>query len=234
MDLMKQYPDKYFDLAIVDPPYGIGKDKSKWQYKSRGTRCPSRIWETKQWDKIPEQYYFEELFRVSKNQIIWGANYFIDKIKIPSSGWIMWDKQNRGNFSCSDGELAWTSFPIRLRLFSYCWIGYSDGKPGASTGKNKENRIHPTQKPANLYKWILTNYAKLGWKILDTHYGSGSCAVACNELGFNLTASEIDEDYFNAACKRIAEANKQGDLFREKEFIFEEKQAVQPLLSETA
>lgn len=188
MDCMKgmaQFPDKYFELAIVDPPYGIGAGKEK----------PHNGWADygiKQWDgSAPEQKYFNELRRVSKNQIIYGANHFINRIPINSAGWVLWDKGQR-NFSLADGELAWTSFDRELRIFNY---------PRASA--LQEGKIHPTQKPVALYKWLLTNYAKPGDKILDTHLGSGSSAIACYDLGFDFVGFEIDKEYFESAQKRI-------------------------------
>jgi site-specific DNA-methyltransferase (adenine-specific) len=200
MDLMKQFPDKHFDLAIVDPPYGLGIFRSKNHI--RGHLANARNYKPFYGGdkKSPDRAYFIELQRVSKYQIIWGANHFISKLAIDSPCWIVWDKQN-GAFSSADCELAWSNFKRAVRIFTFRWHGMLQGDM-----KNKEARIHPTQKPVTLYKWLLSKYAKQGWKILDTHFGSGSIAVACNELGFNLTASEIDEDYFNAACKRIQRA----------------------------
>ncbi|GAB6392028.1 MAG: site-specific DNA-methyltransferase [Treponematales bacterium] len=206
MDYMKTLPDKAFDLAIVDPPYGIGKDKQQWQTKNRGARTSSRVWLEKDWDKKPEQNYFDELKRVSLNQIVFGGNYFIGKLKDSHSCWIVWDKMNIGQFSCADAELAWTSFDTRCRIFQYCWIGYSQGIPGRSTPKNKEIRIHPTQKPVPLYKWLLEKYAKPGMKIMDTHGGSFSSGIAALEMGFEYTGIELDEDYFNMAVARMREA----------------------------
>jgi site-specific DNA-methyltransferase (adenine-specific) len=220
MDMMARYPDRHFDLAVVDPPYGIGADSAaaKKRHGYVGSRIiPSRVWELKNWDIAPPQRYFDELFRVSSNQIIWGGNYFMDKIKRNSSCWIAWDKQCPDGLKFADAELAWTSFKTRTRLFSYAWIGFSQGILGASTSKNKEHRIHPTQKPVKLYKWLLGNYAKPGQRILDTHMGSGSIAIACHDLGFDLTACELDADYFNAAMERIEAHRKQGTLFDNKE-----------------
>ena len=195
MDLMAQYPDKHFDLAIVDPPY---------RDKNQPTQSMRSMGKMKHFGYKPEQNYFTELFRVSQNQIIWGANNFIQYLQ-NTNNMIFWYKYNFiPNYS--DGEFAWTSFDTPSRCFMYTDRGFL----------NKEGvKIHPTQKPVALYKWLLSRYAKPGDKILDTHFGSGSIAIACNELGFNLTASEIDQDYFNAACLRVREANKQGDLFRE-------------------
>ena len=213
MDLMARYPDNHFDLAIVDPPYGINEGKKKrentksdkWNNPIKKTHNP------KDWDlQTPPQEYFNELFRISKNQIIWGGNYFIDKIQNPSMGWVFWDKKN-GNNDFSDGELAYTSFNKGLRKFEWLWNGFQKQRP--------EERIHPTQKPVQLYKWLLTNYAKEGDKILDTHLGSGSIAIAVDsvnkieKMNLTLTACELDIDYFNSATKRIEEQTKWNSLF---------------------
>ena len=190
MELMSRYEDNHFDLAIVDPPYGISVNKmtlGSGKYKNKG----------KSWDnETPSIEYFNELFRVSKNQIIWGANYMIDKIKKPSMGWIYWDKMN-GSSDFSDGELAYTSFERALRSFKY------------HLSKDRCKRFHPTQKPVQLYEWLLMVYAKDGDKILDTHLGSGSIASACHNLGFDLTACELDKEYYEAAMKRIKEHQSQ-------------------------
>lgn len=206
MELMKQYPDNHFDLAIVDPPYGI--DAAKTGKVGGNNLGISKDYGAKEWDsKAPNIDYFNELKRVSKNQVIWGANHFISNILNASSPcWIVWDKQNTGNFA--DCELAYTSFDTAVRKFSFMWNGMLQGDM-----KNKENRIHPTQKPVKLYEWLLTNYAKQGDKILDTHLGSGSHAIACNNLGFELTACELDEDYFKASVERIKREAQQERLF---------------------
>ena len=194
MLLMARYPDNYFDLAIVDPPYGINRLNSGGMPKSSGFRN----WERKDWDnKIPSKEYFTELFRVSKNQIIWGGNYFTDFL-FSSQGWIFWFKQQGMTFA--DGELAWTSFDRATRQYDLSGMG------GA-------NRIHPTQKPIKLYKWILDNYTKHGDKILDTHLGSGSIAIACHDYGFDLTACELDKEYFDKAMERINNHKLQQRLF---------------------
>jgi site-specific DNA-methyltransferase (adenine-specific) len=198
MELMARYPDNYFDLAIVDPPYGIGFDGSKKSTSKHGGR---KEYQFKGWDnKIPEKKYFNELFRVSKNQIIWGANYFTKYL--PSSmGWIFWDKGQR--ICNSDGELAFTSFQQALRVAEYnrCEIQKHGGA------------IHPTQKPVALYKWILDKYAKPTDKILDTHLGSGSIAIACHDYGFELTACELDLEYYEKAVERINNHVAQLKLF---------------------
>ena len=162
-----------------------------------------------EWDSFaPNTDYFGELFRISKNQIIWGANHFISSINRNSSGWIFWDKNN-GESDFSDGELAWTSFNKPLRKYKYTWSGFIQ----EAMGRNKEIRIHPTQKPVALYRWLLQNYAKPGDKIIDTHSGSGSSLIACWEEGFEYCGFEIDEDYYNAACSRIEQVQAQGKLF---------------------
>jgi site-specific DNA-methyltransferase (adenine-specific) len=196
MLLMARYPDNYFDLAIVDPPYGIGADNHAGK-KENGWKQ----WEKKNWDnQIPNKKYFEELFRVSKNQIVWGGNYMTEYLK-PSMGWVIWDKGQR-DFSLADGEMAWTSFNKAMRIWEYA---------RAKTISN--NKIHPTQKPVALYKWILDKYAKENDKILDTHLGSGSIAIACHDYGFELTACELDKEYYGKAIERIQNHIKQMKLF---------------------
>jgi site-specific DNA-methyltransferase (adenine-specific) len=191
--LMARYPDNYFDLSIVDPPYGIGEDGGKC--RTRGSKKTNGV--KKNWDSsVPDVNYFIELQRVSKNQIIWGGNYFADLL--PSSRcWLYWQKNMGGDFA--DGELAWTSFDKVLKQYT----------------KRSEtfNRIHPTQKPIELYKWILDKYSKEGDKILDTHLGSGSIAIACHDYKFDLTACELDKEYYDAAVKRIKNHVGQTKLF---------------------
>ena len=198
MELMARYPDNYFDLAIVDPPYGIGFDNKIRDKKS------------KNWDnEIPKDNYFIELQRVSKNQIIWGGNYFPYLWKKGCRGFIFWNKDVNFN-TYSAGELAYTSFNKPANYFYYAWNGLADG----IKGRNKKTKtIHPTQKPIQLYEWLLMNYAKDGFRILDTHLGSGSIAIACHNLGYDLTACELDKDYFNAAMKRIEDHKKQLRMF---------------------
>ncbi len=207
MNLMKRYEDNAFDLAIVDPPYGISESRKKrentksekWSNPTKKTHNP------KDWDKnTPTKEYFNQLFRVSRNQIVWGGNYFIDKIEKPSMGWIFWDKKN-GKSDFSDGELAYTSFNKGLRKFEWLWNGFQKQRP--------EERFHPTQKPVKLYEWLLMNYAKEGDKILDTHLGSGSIAIACHNLKFELTGSELDEEYFDSFVKRYKQHTAQIQLF---------------------
>ena len=198
MLLMERYPDNYFDLAIVDPPYGLGKRLSQRGGKHKNTKFAVLYENSSQWDnEVPNEKYFKEVFRVSKNQIIWGANYYLEFL--PSTrGIICWDKkQYMPTFSRI--EFAWTSFDAVARLFE-----------GTSTDLN---RFHPTQKPTKLYQWLLDNYAKQGDKILDTHLGSGSIAIACHDYGFELTACELDKEYYDKAIERIKNHTNQTKLF---------------------
>ena len=204
LEAMKDIPDKYFDLAIVDPPYGIGMDGGNIGGSNLGK---AKDYTKKQWDdKAPDKEYFNELIRVSKKQIIWGANHFISKIPFDSSCWVVWDKLNSGNFA--DCELAYTNFDTAVRKFEFRWNGMLQGNM-----KNKEIRIHPTQKPVALYEWLLNNYAKQGDKILDTHVGSASSLIACHNLGFDYVGFEIDKDYYNQATKRLETHKSQMNLF---------------------
>jgi len=209
MELMAECEDNHFDLAIVDPPYGINENGST--NHSRGVCAPATVYKSfAGGDKCaPDENYFYELRRISKNQIIWGANHFIDNIGSSLSGpcWVVWDKMN-GKNDFADCELAWTSFKSAVRQFRYRWQGMLQGDM-----KNKEHRIHPTQKPIALYRWLLQNYAKEGDKILDTHLGSGSIAIACYYHGFDLTGSELDEDYYAAMMERIEKETAQQELF---------------------
>lgn len=196
---MRQFPDKEFDLAIVDPPYGIGRDGSVKTTSKHGGRKAHKF---KGWDKtIPEESYFDELYRISKNQIIWGANYFTEYLP-PSMGWIFWDKGQR--ICNSDGELAFTSFDQALRVVEYNRVELLLDYAGT---------IHPTQKPIKLYKWLLKNYAKEGDKILDTHLGSQSSRIAAFDMGFDFTGYELDPDYFAAGNKRFEQHKAQLKLF---------------------
>jgi len=215
MELMARYEDNYFDLAIVDPPYGIGfdgghKPTQGKSGKSKSFNKEKILYKKGNWDnERPSKKYFNELERVSKNQIIWGGNYFADLLP-PKKGWIYWDKKitNANNKNYSDGELAYTSFDCILRKYTYDWIGF-----GYLNNPQKQKKIHPTEKPISLYEWLLMNYAKEGDKILDTHLGSGSIAIACHNLGYDLTACELDKDYYNAAIKRIEQHKAQQRLF---------------------
>ena len=208
MEGMKQFPDKYFELAIVDPPYGDLVTSGGYMINHVGNLAKANDYNTALWkQKKPTAEYFDELIRVSKNQIIWGGNYFTEEIHSNSSCWIVWDKQN-GEINFADGELAWTSFKTKLRIFHFRWAGMLQGNM-----KDKESRIHPTQKPAALYKWLLTNYAKKGDKILDTHVGSASSLIACHELGFDYIGFELDKEYFSKATKRLESVKAQISIF---------------------
>ena len=206
MELMARYPDNYFELAIVDPPYGINMDGGKIGGDNRGkaTKYTQKKWD----DNAPNKEYFEELKRVSKNQIIWGANHFVENIPTSNSScWVVWDKKTTGNFA--DCELAYSSFKTAVRKFTYTWSGFRQGP----TNQVVEKRIHPTQKPIKLYEWLLMNYAKEGDKILDTHLGSGSIALVCHNLGFDLVGCELDKEYYEAACKRLKQHQAQLTMF---------------------
>ena len=196
IQLMARYEDNYFDLAIVDPPYGIGIDGQKENKK--GKKSDRKYHKHKQWDnKIPEKKYFNELQRISKNQIIWGANYFVKHLTKGTKGWIIWFKGQMG-LTMSDCEIAYSSFEIATRVVNINRVDLL-----------KQNTIHPTEKPIRLYQWLLMNYAKKGDKILDTHLGSGSIAIACHNLGFDLTACELDKEYYQSAMKRLKEHQSQ-------------------------
>ena len=193
MEYMRGLPDKAFDLAIVDPPYGIGEDGGKC--RTRGSKRTNGV--AKGWDsQRPGKDYFDELRRVSEHQVVWGGNYFADLLPA-SRCWLYWQKDMGGDFA--DGELAWTSFDAVLRQFR----------------KRSETfyRIHPTQKPVALYRWLLHNYAKTGQRILDTHLGSGSIAIACDIEGFDLVGCEIDADYIKAARHKLAVHQSAPRLF---------------------
>ena len=199
MELMARYPDKYFDLAIVDPPYGIGANKM-----TLGNGKKKIYRGENDWDKtIPSKEYFDELFRVSKNQIVWGGNYMTEFLR-PTSSWLFWDK-GTGENDFADGELAWSSFGGALRKLTKSWVG--------ANAKDECERLHPTQKPIYLYKWLLDKYAKENDKILDTHLGSGSIAIACHDYKFDLTACELDKEYFDKAMQRINNHTAQQKLF---------------------
>jgi site-specific DNA-methyltransferase (adenine-specific) len=197
MEVLKKMPDKCVDLCIVDPPYGIGENGNK--NKSRGKLAIAKEYKPFAGLDIepPNECYFAELLRVSKNQIVFGANHFISRLPIDSSCWIVWDKVT-GKSDFADSELAWTSFKSAVRNFRFQWSGMLQGDM-----KNKENRIHPTQKPIALYKWLLSNYAKPGDKILDTHVGSASSLIACHQMGYKYWGFELDTDYYNSATERL-------------------------------
>ena len=203
---MKQYPDKYFDLAVVDPPYGISYARGKNGFGNTTKNLPKL--KDVSWDsEIPKKDYFDELFRVSKSQIIWGGNYFTYFLR-PTNSWVVWDKIGDMKLEnpFSDCELAWTSLNTVMKKITLRQQGFiSDSKD--------TKRIHPTQKPTELYSWIFKNYAKQGDKILDTHLGSGSIAIACHDYGFDLTACELDKEYFDKAMERIKNHTNQQKLF---------------------
>lgn len=196
MQGMKEFPDKYFDLAIVDPPYGIGENGDKNHTRSKLAKAKNYKAFSGNDIEPPDKEYFDELFRVSKNQIIWGANHFIHLISYDSSCWIVWDKDNTGDFA--DCELAWTSFNTAVRKFKYRWNGMLQ-----ENMKNKETRIHPTQKPIALYEWLLSRYAKDGDIILDTHVGSASSLIACYNTNHKFVGFELDKYYYNLSKKRL-------------------------------
>ena len=209
MEYMKGLDDNAFELAIVDPPYGIGESG-----KTNKTR--SCIAESKDYKPFaggdlfaPDPSYFDQLKRVSKNQIIWGANHFIDNLPFMCNSpcWVVWDKDNGAN-DFADCELAWCSFKSAVRKFKFTWHGMIQGDM-----KNKEVRIHPTQKQVKLYDWLLSNYAKEGDRILDTHLGSGSSAIAAHYGGFEFVGCELDEDYYKSAVERFGSSTAQIDMF---------------------
>ena len=206
MEYMKECKENEFDLAVVDPPYGININN---QSQGKGGGVAHKIdYIKKDWDKYaPDTQYFKELQRASKNQIIWGANHFMQNICLGSSCWIVWDKMN-GSSDFADCELAYTSFKSAVRKFQFQWAGMLQGDM-----KNKEHRIHPTQKPVKLYDWIYSNYAKEGQRILDTHLGSGSNAIAAHYAGMEFVGCELDKDYFDASVERFEKQTAQKDMF---------------------
>ena len=219
MEAMRAMPDKAYDLAIVDPPYGKKPTRNAdglGAYPMRTFGLGSDSWDIK-----PEPEFFKELFRVSINQIIWGGNYFIEHL-YSTNCCVIWDK-NKTFDAFADCEIAWTSFKTVARIFRYTWNGMLQGDM-----KNKETRIHPTQKPVRLYEFLLKNYAKPGDRILDTHLGSGSSAIACHNMGFDLDGYEIDKDYYNAAIKRLNDHKRQGSLFMPSEIFTPQNLTVKP------
>lgn len=209
MEYMKGLKDKAFDLAIVDPPYGIGLD-----FTNKNGLGGGRLHVDKDWnDEIPSEEYFSELHRVSTHQIIWGCNYYAKFI--PAVGRIIHDKQlliAGTKIMFSEADLASCSLQKRITIFRYRWNGNVQGKTINWNNTGPDARIHPTQKPISLYSYCL-NYAKPGWKILDTHLGSGSSAIAAHQMGFDFTGTEIDKDYYDAACKRFKEQTMQQSMF---------------------
>lgn len=209
MELLKRTPDKFYDLALVDPPYGINADKknSKRELKSKKSASISKDYGSQEWDSdVPTIEYFNELKRVSKKQIIWGVNYY-PYSDLFTGGRLFWDKGVTMP-TYSKGELAYLSWLNSIDVVNINWHGMIQHDM-----KNKEIRIHPTQKPVALYKWLLDKYAKPGDKILDTHLGSGSIAIACHDYGFDLTACELDPEYYSAAMKRLQQHQSQLSIF---------------------
>jgi site-specific DNA-methyltransferase (adenine-specific) len=210
--LMRTFNDKQFDLAIVDVPYGIGEDGSK--NHTRGKLATSKNYKGYSGNDLnaPEAEYWNELLRISKNQIVWGANHFISRLPFDSSCWIVWDKEN-GETDFADCELAWTSFNKAVRKFKWKWQGMLQ-----QNMKDKQQRIHPNEKPIQLYEWLLKNYAKQGDKIIDTHFGSGSIALAVDrvnkldKMDLHLTGIELDEYYYEKSTNRITTKLCQGTL----------------------
>jgi len=204
MEYLAACDDNAFELAIVDPPYGIGevgqRNKTGDRPTAKWKNPKSQIYKFFDDSKIPKQEYFDEVKRVSNNQIVWGGNYFSEKLNA-SKGWIVWNKKADIKENLSMAELAWSSFDKKVNVYEHLWAGFKK--------KYKVERIHPTQKPVELYEWLLMNYAKEGDRILDTHLGSGSIAIACHNLGFDLVGCELDTDYFNAAKKRLQQHQAQ-------------------------
>ena len=193
LEAMRQMTDNQFDLAIVDPPYGLGKAVVNSGGRFKRYENKNGNWDT----DIPSKEYFDELFRISKNQIIWGGNYFPLP---PSKCFIVWDKKQPQGVSFAMAEFAWASFDKVAKIFRYRTQG-------------QEGRFHPTQKPVKLYEWLLDNYAEEGQTILDTHLGSGSIALACHNRGYSLTGFEIDKEYFDNACERLRVHQSQLTMF---------------------
>ena len=208
MQGMKEFPDKYFDLAIVDPVYGDVTQGGYMKNLDSTTKLAKpRQYHLGLWnqDKTGVEY-FKELFRVSKNQIVWGGNYFTTEIGKDTQCWLVWDKERTGGFA--DFEIAWTSFDRASRIFRFMWNGMLQADM-----KNKENRIHPTQKPVRLYEWILQNFAKSGDIILDTHVGSASSLIACHNMRHKYVGFELDPVYYEASKKRLEEETAQTNIF---------------------
>lgn len=209
MEYMKDFPDDYFDLAIVDPPYGGVTQGGYMSNQMGGGVAKNRndyhlsLW---QCDR-PNEDYFKELQRVSKNQIIWGGNYYASLL-FDSQCWIVWDKEKPEGVSFADVELAWTSFNLASSIFRFAWNGMIQGDM-----KNKEHKIHPTQKPVALYKWLINRFAKEGDTILDTHVGSGSSLIACYETGHKYVGFEIDTEYYRLAKERLENETAQTNMF---------------------
>lgn len=225
MEAMKEFPDKFFDLAVIDPPYGIGCMSMNYTksgaIRTHGHAAAVRRDYRKQseWDIKPTKEYFDELFRVSQKCIIWGGNYFADMLP-PSKGFICWDKRVNDMMTndFSDCEYAWLSEGLGVaRMFRYVWNGMIQGNM-----KQKEDRFHPTQKPVALYEWIFKNYAKEGMKILDTHLGSGSSRIAAYNAGLDFYGYEIDKTYFDKQEERFAKCKSQQSLFIDTPEVWEQ------------
>ena len=224
MEFMQDKLDNFYDLAVVDPPYGIHDKISDIKRKSsqKNKKKFADMYDKKQWDKKrADKKYFDELFRISKHIIICGGNYFTDFIP-PSRGWILWDKMGEG-LTCVNDELIYTNFDLAIKTFSRCH--------GLDKGfMNKEGaNIHPTQKPVALYKWLLTNYAKPGFKLLDTHSGSGSFRIAAYDMGFDLDSCELDADYCRDNEARYQQHIQQNELFSKEaiqENIYSQKELI--------
>lgn len=218
MEYMAGKPDGYFDLLIADPPYGIGESGSTNHTRSKMAKSKNyKAFSGRDKEAMPI-VFFDELRRVSKNQIVWGANHFISRLPYDSPAWIIWDKQN-GETDFADCELAWTSFKCSARKFEFRWQGMLQGNMA-----NKEKRIHPTQKPVALYKWLLTNYAKPGQKIFDPMMGSQSSRIAAWDMGFDFYGCEMDSDYFRQGCERFEKHIAKPMLFApEQMYQFEQQ-----------
>ena len=212
LTVLKQLPDKCIDLILTDPPYGINVSKSVYnveagQKRSHNAKAVAGTYKHADWDcAIPAKEYFDEMERVAKHRIIFGGNYFTEYLK-PSSGWIFWDKNNGSN-DFGDGELAWTDFNKAIRKYQYTWNGMLQ-----QDMKNKEVRIHPTQKPVGLLMQILRDYSDAGWLVMDPFSGSGSTAIACERWGLPFICVERDIDYYKASVERLNDERKQLNLF---------------------
>jgi site-specific DNA-methyltransferase (adenine-specific) len=214
---MKEYPDKYFDLAIVDPPYFSGPERREFYGSKVSSIGVNHLYKKSAVWNVPGPEYFNELIRVSKNYIVWGCNYYDFQFH---TGRIVWDKVNDSS-DYSDCELAATNLIDHVRIFRFMWNGMlqgslADGKVMEGNKSKNEKRIHPTQKPVQLYRWQLKKFASDGWKILDTHLGSGSSRIAAYDMGFDFTGYEIDKDYFDAQEKRFRQHTSQVKLFTQK------------------
>ena len=204
VEALKRFPDKYFDLAVVDPPYGIGAGNVNFINRYTANKNAEKFYRVNDWDKIrPDKIYFDELRRVSKNQIVWGGNYFVDMMQ-PARCFLVWDKKT-GDNSYADCEMALTSFDANAKIYQKHWLG--------SKAKDHDGRLHPTQKPIGLYEWIYKLFAKEGDLILDTHLGSGSNRIAAHKAGLNFTGFEIDKDYYEAQEKRFKDFVSQLRMF---------------------